>query len=82
MVQATKDGVHPCYHQLKARLLLDTDQDQVKRDFLREWTEAVNTHGGFGEWEWDVLTCPPKTDPSLELGLGRKGGRSLLDPRL
>src|SRR5215204_4928940 len=26
----------------------DTEQDETKRRFLAEWTEAVNQHGGFG----------------------------------
>jgi len=28
----------------------DTEQDQVKRRYLGEWTRAVNAHGGFGRW--------------------------------
>ena len=32
----------------------DTQQDQSKRTFLDEWCKAVNTHGGFGIWKWDV----------------------------
>ncbi len=32
----------------------DTEQDQVKREYLEEWTQAVNTHGGFGRWCWVV----------------------------
>jgi type III restriction enzyme len=28
----------------------DTEQDQVKRRYLNEWTQAVNAHGGFGRW--------------------------------
>jgi type III restriction enzyme len=36
----------------------DTEQDQVKRRYLNEWTEAVTAHGGFGRWRWDVSTSP------------------------
>ena len=32
----------------------DTQQDQSKRTFLDEWCKAVNNHGGFGLWGWDV----------------------------
>jgi type III restriction enzyme len=32
----------------------DTDQDKTKREFLAEWVNAVNAHGGFGYWSWDV----------------------------
>ena len=36
----------------------DTEQDQVKRRFLDEWTNAVNAHGGFGQWRWGVALHP------------------------
>ena len=36
----------------------DSDQDQTKRRFLDEWVNAVNAHGGFGRWNWDVSTTP------------------------
>jgi type III restriction enzyme len=36
----------------------DTEQDQTKREFLAEWVNAVNSHGGFGSWFWDVSFNP------------------------
>lgn len=36
----------------------DTDRDQTKRQFLDEWVRAVNAHGGFGRWAWDVSRNP------------------------
>lgn len=36
----------------------DTEQDRVKRQYLDEWVNAVNTHGGFGRWRWDVARQP------------------------
>ncbi len=36
----------------------DTEQDQVKRRYLDEWTKAVNEHGGFGRWQWAVARHP------------------------
>ena len=36
----------------------DTVHDRTKRMFLAEWVEAVNQHGGFGRWAWDVSTTP------------------------
>ena len=36
----------------------DTEQDKVKRRYLDEWTQAVNTHGGFGHWRWAVVKAP------------------------
>jgi type III restriction enzyme len=36
----------------------DTEQDQTKRQFLAEWVNAINAHGGFGRWSWDVSFNP------------------------
>ena len=36
----------------------DDDQNRTKREFLDEWTKAVNQHGGFGRWIWDVSKDP------------------------
>ncbi len=36
----------------------DGDRDLTKRRFLAEWVEAVNAHGGFGRWSWDVSRAP------------------------
>lgn len=36
----------------------DTEQDKVKRHYLDEWIQAVNTQGGFGQWHAAVLLNP------------------------
>ena len=36
----------------------DPEQDQVKRRYLDEWTQAVSAHGGFGRWRWAVAKAP------------------------
>ena len=36
----------------------DTNQDRTKRRFLAEWVNAINAHGGFGRWSWDVSNAP------------------------
>lgn len=36
----------------------DSQQNKTKREFLAEWVQAVNRHGGFGEWSWDVSRNP------------------------
>jgi len=36
----------------------DTQQNQAKRQALDAWVEAVNGHGGFGTWAWDVSYGP------------------------
>jgi len=33
----------------------DSPQDQAKRAALDQWVKAVNAHGGFGTWAWDVV---------------------------
>lgn len=32
----------------------DNQQNKAKREALDLWVKAVNAHGGFGEWCWDV----------------------------
>jgi type III restriction enzyme len=36
----------------------DTEQDKVKRRYLDEWAQAVNSHGGFGRWRHAVAQHP------------------------
>ncbi|CAF0694759.1 hypothetical protein MPNT_170058 [Candidatus Methylacidithermus pantelleriae] len=36
----------------------DTEQRKVKRRYLDEWTQAVNAHGGFGQWRPAVVRNP------------------------
>lgn len=36
----------------------DTTRDQTKRNYLDEWTKAVNAHGGFGQWQWAACFSP------------------------
>ena len=36
----------------------DDEQNQTKRSFLDQWIKAVNAHGGFGLWSWDVSRDP------------------------
>ena len=36
----------------------DSEQDKTKRRFLDEWVRAINGHGGFGRWSWDVSRSP------------------------
>jgi type III restriction enzyme len=36
----------------------DNQEQQTKREFLSEWTRAVNGHGGFGAWTSDVSRNP------------------------
>ncbi|MDA8299378.1 MAG: type III restriction endonuclease subunit R, partial [Deltaproteobacteria bacterium] len=36
----------------------DDDRNKVKREFLNEWVQAINVHGGFGKWAWAVSMHP------------------------
>ncbi|MCG3197116.1 MAG: hypothetical protein GHCLOJNM_01600 [bacterium] len=36
----------------------EAEQDKVKRLYLDEWTQAVNAHGGFGQWHAAVVQNP------------------------
>jgi len=36
----------------------DTEQDKAKLNYLDEWIQAVNGHGGFGHWRWAVARQP------------------------
>ncbi len=36
----------------------DSEQEHTKQRFLDEWVNAVNAHGGFGCWRWDVVRQP------------------------
>lgn len=40
----------------------DNEQNKTKRAFLDEWCKAVNQHGGFGKWQWDVSFDPNDID--------------------
>ena len=51
----------------------DSDQDRPKRRFLAEWFEAVNAHGGFGHWSWDVSKAPADIRNILARHMGVNG---------
>jgi type III restriction enzyme len=36
----------------------ETQESKVKHQYLADWVKAVNAHGGFGEWAWDVSRNP------------------------
>jgi len=44
----------------------DSEQNRTKRRFLDEWVKAVNEHGGFGTWRWDVSLDPADIKDILE----------------
>ena len=43
----------------------ETDEAKTKHRFLDEWVEAVNVHGGFGRWTWDVSRDPADVEDIL-----------------
>ena len=38
----------------------DSEQNKAKRAAMRTWVQAVNEHGGFGSWCFDVVFDPAK----------------------
>ena len=52
----------------------DRDQDRTKRRFLAEWVDAVNAHGGFGRWCWNVSKAPADIRDILARHMGAVGG--------
>jgi type III restriction enzyme len=44
----------------------ETEQDRVKHRYLDEWVKAVNAHGGFGSWRWDVTRRPGEIRDKLQ----------------
>ena len=51
----------------------DGDQDRTKRRFLKEWITAVNAHGGFGRWDWNVSLAPGDIQGILSRHAGTGG---------
>lgn len=45
---------------------VDSQQNQTKREYLNEWVNAVNNHGGFGKWHWDVSFHPSDVEKLLK----------------
>jgi len=44
----------------------DSQQNKVKREYLAEWINAVNTQGNFGKWHWDVSFAPGDLESIIE----------------
>ena len=53
----------------------ETEQDKVKRQYLDEWIQAVNAHGGFGQWRAAVAKAPGEIrDILMQVEAARTGG--------
>ena len=44
----------------------DDEQNRIKREYLNEWVVAVNSHGKFGKWHWDVSFEPSDVLSKIE----------------
>lgn len=49
-----KNGIHLVL-EVKGR---DDEHSRVKRDFLKEWINAINSYGAFGKWDYAVSKHP------------------------
>lgn len=49
----------------------DSQEQQTKREFLAEWMAAVNSHGGFGTWAFDVSRHPGDIHEILQRHVGQ-----------
>jgi type III restriction enzyme len=47
----------------------DDQQNRTKREFLNEWVNAVNEHGGFGRWHWAVSFYPSDLNEKIKICL-------------
>jgi type III restriction enzyme len=36
----------------------DSPKEKTKRDYMKDWVRAVNSHGGFGTWHYEVSFNP------------------------
>lgn len=43
------------------------EEAEAKHEYLAEWVDAVNAHGGFGRWAWAVSTTPDDVEDILAL---------------
>jgi len=43
----------------------DSEQERTKCRFLSQWVKAVNAHGSFGRWSWDVSKDPGDVEDVL-----------------
>lgn len=43
----------------------DDERNRTKREFLDLWVRAINSHGGFGKWHWDVSFDPNDLEEKL-----------------
>ena len=50
----------------------DGDRERTKRRYLAEWVDAVNAHGGFGRWGWDVAMKPGEIHGILARHVGTR----------
>jgi hypothetical protein len=48
------------------RRRLGSSDSTVLSEFLAEWVNAVNSHGGFGKWAWNVSRHPKDLDFILQ----------------
>ena len=43
-----------------------TNADDAKHEYMKEWVKAVSAHGGFGQWRFAVVRHPGEIRDMLE----------------
>lgn len=51
---------------------VDSQQNQIKREYLDEWVKAVNNHGGFGKWHWAVSFHPSDIEGLVKISMDKE----------
>lgn len=55
----------------------DSQREQTKREYLKEWVEAVNGQGGFGKWHCGVSFEPSDIESQLRHCMERSSSPSI-----
>jgi len=56
----------------------DSEQNRTKRGYLKEWTKAINSHGGFEKWYSDVSFHPSDIEGILKKYSNKNHKRELI----
>ena len=58
----------------------NSQQDDMKRRFLEEWVNALNQHGGYGRWRYDVSRDPADIADKIDTAMAGRSAVGLGTP--